>query len=492
MLGLKRRTQIRGGSAASGSRWMVGLLATALTGFAPPLCAMDYRQAIEMVLETHPEISEAAFDKQAIEFELDQARGRYFPRVLLEGRSGPNVRDGTSSSAQGAEDDPLLGWETSARLSQPIFDGFDIDTEVEWAGYRIDAAALRVMERSEFLGLEALKVYTDLQRVEALELLAIENLDYHRQKLAEIQQGVDSGVLGEADLQQARERLLTAENRVTLAQLDVDNARIAFLETVGTAPGTLEPVPPADGLLPETLDAAIEQARLLNPRIRFAKADVGAAEALYRNADAPFYPSVSLEGNLRAGENLDGYRGRDNEAKAEVVVRYEFNGGIDSAARQERLRRVSESRSLLMQQYRYVDNQVRLTWTRLQNERQRLPVLQQQVESSERLLDLYQREFDVGARTLLDLLNTRNSLLQSQIDYVSSQYVELFAQYRVLAAMGELLANLGILPPGDAIPYGVLETTAPGVGGNGDAPRTEPWTRDSVLFSSGAAGAEGR
>jgi len=295
-----------------------------------------------------------------------------------------------------------------------------------------------------------------------------------------------SGVLGEADLQQARERELAAENRVQLAQLDVENARIAFLETVGVEPGSLEPVPRQDGLMPPSLEEAIEKARLLNPRIRFAKADVGAAEALYRNADAPFYPSVSLEGNLRAGENLDGYRGRDNEAKVEVVVRYELNGGIDSAARQERLRRVSESRSLLQQQYRYVDNQMRLTWTRLQNERQRLPVLQQQVESSERLLDLYQREFDVGARTLLDLLNTRNSLLQSQVDYVSSQYVELFAQYRVLAAMGELLANVGIDPPADAIPYGVLETTAPAVGGTGDAPRSHPWTRDSAIFSSGS------
>lgn len=456
-------------------------LALALWVHASPGVALTVEDAVRLVVETHPQIARAAANRQAIEFELDQARGRYFPTLDLTARSGFSYASGSSDNISGADDDPVAGWETRATLTQPIYDGGEIGSDVERQGYRIDAASHRVLERAEFLGLEAVRVYTDFLRNQELLVLAKRNLAYHRGKAAEIDRAVSTGVLGEADMQQARERVFAAKDSLTIAELDVENARIAFIDVVGVAPDGLGEVTPL-AQLPASLGAALAEARSVNPRMLFAQSDIGAAEAQYRGASARMVPSLSLEGDVRSGENLDGFRGRESDARLGLVLRYQFNGGIDSANVQEQLRRVSETRAQLHEQSRFVEQEVRTSWALLESERRRRPVLERQQASAQRLLGLYQREFEVGQRTLLDLLNTRNVLFQAEIDAASSRYVELFAQYRLLASIGSLLPTLEIRPPVDATAYGAVEVSAPPVGDVEDQRRTDPWTPQSRLF----------
>lgn len=461
-----------------------GLVGVAVTLAPAPAPALDVVEAVRLVVETHPEISRAAANKQAIEFELDAARGRYLPTLDVEARGGGSYRDGDSDNASGAAEDPIAGWQARAILAQPIYDGGEIDSDVERQGHRIDGAALRVLERAEFLGLEAVRVYADVLRLQELRGLAEANLAYHRAKAAEIDQAVDAGVLGPADRQQARERVLTAQDQLSLAELDVENARIAFLNAVGVAAAGLAPLPSIRVSVPATLDDALAEARSVNPRVRFAQADIGAAEAQYRGAHARLLPRVSLEGEVRTGDNVDGFRGRDNAANIGVVLRYQFNGGIESAGQQEQLRRVSESRAQLHEQARFVEREVRTSWALLESQRRRRPLLARQAESARELLSLYEDEFDVGARTLLDLLNTRNTLFQAELDLASSLYVERFAEYRVLAAIGVMLPSLGVAGPVDAAAYGAAETGAPDPGALDDQRRTDPWTPASSLFDA--------
>jgi adhesin transport system outer membrane protein len=477
-----QRRRVAGGRRALTRMWaLAGLIAL---GGGAPSSALDVLDAVRLVIETHPEIVRAAANKQAVEFELDAARGRYLPSLDVEARSGLSYRDGDSDNASGAEEDVIAGWRTRAVLAQPVFDGGEIDSEVERQGYRIDGAALRVLERAEFLGLEAVRVYADVLRLQELQALAEDNLRYHRAKAAEIAQAVDVGVFGPADGQQARERMLAAEDQVSLAALDVQNARIAFLETVGVDAAGLSRLPAIGAELPATLDEALAEARRINPRMRFAQADIGAAEARYRAARARLLPQVTLEGDVSAGENIDGFRGRDTGASVGLVLRYQFNGGIDSANRQEQLRRVSESRAQLHEQARFVEQEVRASWALLESQRLRRPLLARQARSARELLALYEQEFDVGARTLLDLLNTRNALFQAELDAASAVYVERFAEYRLMASIGALLPALDIAPPVDAASYGAQETGAPPVGALSDARRSDPWTTRSRLFDA--------
>lgn len=433
-------------------------------GAAVPASGLSVEDAILLVLETNPELSAASANKQAIEFELDQARTFRLPRFTLEAEAGISADNGTTTPSLSSADDAITGYGLRARVAQTIFDGFATRAEIERQAYRVDAAALRVLERSEFLSLEAVRIYSEVLRTRALIGLAQENLAYHREVLRRIEQAFETGVAGIADLQQVEERVFLAEDAVTIFRLDAAEAEAFFLETVGVAAQGLGVVPRIGASVPPALDNALAVARRTNPTIRFLQADVGSAEALSRKVDGNRYPTLDLEAFARYGEDLNGFEGRVEDFGVGVVLRYEFQGGQNRALRQEQIRRVNEARADLLTQVRLVEREVRESWANREAAQRRVALLERQVALSREVRASYEQEFEVGTRSLLDVLNTQISLFEAQINLANLRSLETYINYRLLAAMGVLLPTLGIEPSLDAVPYARAQTRAPDVG----------------------------
>ncbi|PMX90220.1 TolC family protein, partial [Pseudomonas sp. GW460-13] len=66
----------------------------------------------------------------------------------------------------------------------------------------------------------------------------------------------------------------------------------------------------------------------------------------------------------------------------------------------------------------------------------RLVSLKQYVEASDATRVSYGKQFRIGQRSLLDLLNAENEYFSASTAYVTGQYNELASQYRILAGMG--------------------------------------------------------
>ncbi|SHH46033.1 outer membrane protein, adhesin transport system [Cognatiyoonia sediminum] len=430
---------------------------------AGPAQSLTVEEAILFVLETNPEISAAEANKQAIEFELDQARSLGTPRFELEGRAEASINRGTRTSDSTAADGAIGGWEVRGRMVQTLLDGGFVRSEVERQAYRIDGAALRVLERSEFLSLEAVRVYADVLRTRQLVRLARNNVAYHREVFGRIERAYQNGVVGIADYQQAEERVFLADDVLLEFELDAIVAETLFLETVGVDPTNLSSVPSVARLVPATLDEALAKARSLNPTVRFMQADVGAAEALSRRAASELTPDLNLEADVRYGEDIGGFEGEVNDARIGLVLRYDFQGGRKNAAREEQIRRASESRARLLTQVRLVEREVRQSWAALQSAKRRASVLSRQAKLSGELLESYESEFEVGSRSLLDVLNTQNALFQSEANLVNARSTQVFVHYRLLAASGVLLPSFGIELPEDARDYARELERVPGV-----------------------------
>jgi len=443
------------------------LLATAMALpflAASEAAALSLKDAILYVLETNPDIKAAEANKQAIEFELEQARNLRAPRVQLEAWAGASVNRGNATPDLSSAQDWIEGYEVSATISQMLFDGYRTRSEIERQAYRIDAAAWRVLERSEVLSLEAVRLYTEVIRTGRLLALAQENQAYHQKVFNRIQGGFDSGVVGAADVDQAEERLYLAKDTALEFQYDHEDMKTLFLATVGVEAKNLGTVPDIGGSVPGSMEKAIATARQRNPTLRFAQNDVGSAEALSRRVNANQYPSLHLEAQGRVGEDVGGFTGERSDAKIGLIMRYEFQGGRKRAERQEQVRRVNESRAHLLAQSREVEREVRQSWITLESARRRLQTINAQAQLSRRLRGTYEKEFEVGTRSLLDVLNTQNALFQSEANLINARAVEIFVEYRVLASAGVLLATLGIEPPEDAKPYAREAVNAPGVG----------------------------
>lgn len=438
---------LRRGLAAG---WLVGASWLAMA----PALAMDLTEAVSRAVNENPTIGEAVENRRATYQELEQARGLYLPQVDVLGSIGPGLRDSRDTRLAGTDDNWFIRRELSVTLQQLIFDGFATDAEIERQAARVDAAAYRVLERSELIGLDVVEAYLDVLRQIELVDIGRENVAFHERTRGLIRDLVQGGIGPQADLQQGEERLEGARVLSVDIARSLEESQNRFRRLVGSVPDELIVPEGAAGAVPLSLEDALASAATGNPTLKLARSDVDSAKAELKGAESRFYPSLGLEVTGRTGEDLDGDNtGRDTDVRALLVLRYNiFRGGIDTANRQEQVFRQAETERRLASRQREVEELMRNAWSTLERVRERTALLARQVDVSERLLNSYREEYRVGRRALLDILDAQNALVQTRVDFATSRYALMLAEYRVLAISGRLLASLDVVPPREASP----------------------------------------
>lgn len=419
-----------------------------------PARAMTLYEAIKLALEANPEIGQAIANREAIEFELRQAKGLWLPQVDFEGRAGAQNYESPNLAITGGVGGTLPRREASLVVQQLLFDGFNRRGEIEKQASRVDGASNRVYERSEFISLAIVHEYLDIGRLFEVVSYNEANVAYHRKTVGQLKQGVEEGALAVTDEDQAQERLFAAEARLIAARQELNAARIRFNQLVGRPFDSYSEPPPIEPFVPDSLDVAIGVARQNSPLVNIAQADLDSVYGLKKQASAGFYPKVGVELRGRVGEDLEGVEGQVTDLRAELVVRWNlYRGGIDVANWQEQIRRIDEARFALEKAFRDVEEAVRLAWDTRVEGATRLSQLEQQLSAINELIEGYTEQFKIGERSLLDLLNTQNAKVNTQVEVVSARYGVLFADYRLLAATGRLLFSLDITPPKQFYPY---------------------------------------
>ena len=90
---------------------------------------------------------------------------------------------------------------------------------------------------------------------------------------------------------------------------------------------------------------------------------------------------------------------------------------------------------------------MRLSWSALELTLQQKEFLSDHVDAASDTVIAYQKQYRLGKRTLLDLLNTENELFEARKDYLDAEYDEQYAKYRVMNASGNLLTALRVDTP---------------------------------------------
>jgi adhesin transport system outer membrane protein len=416
--------------------------------------AMALKEAIELAISTNPDIGIVASNREAVDEELRQARGLYLPQVDVAagiGRERTNNR-ATRADPNNADALTLTRQEASLTVQQRIFDGFETDSTVKREKARVESAAQRVAENSEFLALDAVGSYLEVLRQRELVRLAEENVRVHTSILDSLKQRLAGGGGSRADVAQTEAR--TARARATLTQTlnDLRDAEATFTRVVGQFPDSLESPEFPSAALPANLDAAVGLAGTSNPTTRIFEADVRSADAEVSLSEAPFYPAVSLEAQTQYNDGREGVD--DYEFNNQVMLRLRWNlfrGGIDRAARQEALARLSESKNRRQRAFLESEQEMRKSWFAFEANQQRVEDLSTSVRFNAETRDAYRQQFEVAQRTLLDVLDAENELFVSSGQLVTAQTNELVASYRILAVAGTLLSTLGVRPPEQAV-----------------------------------------
>ncbi len=424
-----------------------GIFLAAIYGTSSNAQAQTLQEAVQLTIYKNPQIQSAKSERSAVEHEIDQAKAGYYPSIDLSAGIGWEQSSNSGTSGRGEGTTSLRREETSVLLRQMVFDGFATSSEVNRHTARTNARAHTVFGQSEIIGLDAVEAYLNVLRRKELLSLAKENLAIHRKTNDQIKLRSKRGVGRAADAEQSYGRLALAERNTLSETGNLQDAETAFLRVVGELPKDLTAAPspsnPNDNF-PQTLDQALEQALDNHPTLKSANSDIDSAFAQHSTAKAAYMPRLDIEAGASHNNGLDGTRGKNEDAFVMLRLNYNLlNGGRDLARRKETAELINQAKNIRDNTYRQVVESMRLSWVAYQTIKNQLIFFKEHMEASTKSNEAYQKQFNFGQRTLLDLLDSANEMFVAKSAYTEAKYDLLFAEYRILSSKGALNHYLG-------------------------------------------------
>ncbi len=412
--------------------------------------AQSLQEAVQRTVDENPKIQSAKSERSAVEHEISQAKSGYFPTVDIAAGIGWEQSTNPTTRARGDGTVSYGREEASIQFNQMVFDGFATSNEVDRHEARTNSKAYTVFGQSEISALDAVEAYIDVLRRQELLSLAKDNLSVHRKTNDQIQLRSSRGIGRRADADQSSGRLALARKNTLSESGNLKDAETAFLRVIGEFPNNLQPVLEPISALPENLDAAVEQALGNHPILKSANADIDSAFAQHETARAAYMPRLDVEASASHNVDMDGIKGKNEDALAMLRLRYNlFNGGKDIARRKQTAELINQSKDIRDNTYRQVVESMRLSWVAHQTLKSQMEFFRTHRDASIKSNSAYQKQFNIGQRTLLDLLDSANEMFVSKSAYTNAKYDELFAQYRILTSKGALNNYLGVNLPAE-------------------------------------------
>lgn len=420
---------------------LLSVLLLLISGAAWAETAINLPEVVRQAISENPEVQSSWHAFLAATEQQNGAKGGYFPRLDLTAGTGWEHWENSDSA-----DEEFTRSDVALSLRQMVFDGFATRNEVARLGYAKLVRYYEFLATSENIGLEAVRAYLDVLRYRELKKLAADNFIQHRDIFNKVQERVQAGLSRGVDLEQANGRLALAESNFITETTNLYDVSARYLRIVGHAPpSTLaRPEPLTEGI-PSDRETALNLAFQENPSFNAAVENVRSAEAETQVSKAPFMPRVDLQARQNFGRASGDLQDRDGETIVELVLNYNlFAGGSDLAARRQSLQQLNSAKGLRERACRNVRQEFSIAYHDKDSLQEQLRYLNEHQLSAEKARKSYRDQFDIGQRTLLDLLDTENEYFEARRAYVGTSYDYTLAHARTLSAMGRLLKNLNV------------------------------------------------
>jgi outer membrane protein, adhesin transport system len=414
---------------------------------ALPVQAESLTSVVRRTLATNPDLKALSFNRQAIDEELEAARGLGRPTVDARVAAGHRYRESSIGGATvNVSRHSRNRAEAGITASQRLFDGGETRAQVERQTNRVESARHRVQDTANAIALQAAQAYLEIQRTSRVREIAQGNVAAHQRILGKVRARADAGRGASAEVAQATARLNAARTSALEAEARHRDAVSLFIAVVGSRPpARLQPVSPPTRALPANVDHAVAQAQKGSPAIIARMFDARAAAAAIDVARSEFFPKVTAELSADYYSDMDRASGRRGDVTGMIVMRQNlYRGGIDSARVREATARAGEAAATGDLMRRTVEREVRLSWTAMTIARARAETIGKQLEQNRLVIAAYNEQFELGQRTLIDLLDVQNEIFVNETSLVTERFVSNFNVFRVLGAMGRLVPALGI------------------------------------------------
>ena len=399
------------------------------------------KEVAQKVVLTNPEVLSKWHAFKAAGGDVGVARAGFYPRVDYTYSAG---KEDLKQPGVADRDYSRNGY--SVALTQMLYDGFAVSSDVK----RLDKARLtryfELLDAAEAAALEAGRAYYDVIRFRQLLLLAEANYIEHRSSYELLLRRAQSGAGRRVDVEHAAGRLALAELNLNTEAANLHDVTARYLRLVGEQPPTVMFGPARlERDFPASEADALKLAFKQNPTLRAAVENLESAQHEVEMRRSAFHPKFDLRLRTDRTENNDGVTGIRQQNIAEVVLSYNlFNGGADVARQTVFAERKNQALDLRDKACRDIRQTLSIAYNEVHRLQAQRSSIDHQVSSIEKTRDAYKAQFNIGQRSLLDLLDTENELLNARRTAVNADVDINQAYLRTQAGIGKLLEFLGL------------------------------------------------
>lgn len=419
-------------------------LAAALAGFEAQ--AQTLQDALVNAYRDNPGLLVARARLRSVDERQPELLAAAFPGVDFVGSYGWrrfDDRSGTGFASGSSTTSPATA---SLTVTQLLYAGGVTRAALMQAQSNLEAERANLFATEQNTLLAAVTAYADVVREQAVLELNVGNERVLERQLEATRDRFAVGELTRTDVAQAESRLSRARADKIAAEGRLTDSRANYANVVGGPVGVLSPAEPLKDL-PATLEEAIESGRKGSFEVRRARHSEDAARRGIRINAGASYPRVSVSSELstdREQGNRRTSRSNDFSVTARVTMPL-YDGGAVSARMRMAGQVASQRREEHAQAVRNAVEAATGAWQLLQSTRAQIRAIAASVAAAEIALEGVRQETDVGSRTVLDVLDAEQELLDARVSLVRAQHDELVATYRLRRAVGTLTAeDLGL------------------------------------------------
>ncbi|TAH33056.1 MAG: type I secretion protein TolC [Alphaproteobacteria bacterium] len=404
--------------------------------------AETLQEAMLDAYKQNPTLQAKRVELRAVDETLAEALSGYRPTVSLDANAGISKSDSNSSSLTSSNDDTLTPRAAALTVVQPLFRGGRTVAATNRAEFDIQSTRAELHQTEQQILLSAVAAYMDVLHDRAVVELNQNNQNVLERQLKATEDRFTVGELSRTDVSQAESRVERAKAGVITAQGQVATSQARYERIVGHLPGPEINHPVALTGLPASRQEAIEQAEKNNPQIQSAIFREKSAKESVDEIRGLELPEVSLTGSVSS--SWEQFRDGDqtDESSALVQLSFPFYQGGAVMARTRAAGEVANQRRLqLTEANRAVAELAGSAWDDLATARANIEAYQASIKAAEIALEGVKQEQEVGSRTVLDVLDAEQELLDARVSLVLAQRNEVIASYALLAAVGRLTAQ---------------------------------------------------
>lgn len=405
--------------------------------------AIGLKDAAVETLTTNPKVLEKKKEFNMAISDLDIAKSGYKPKVDFRASTG---REQSDTKTTGYKDVKLNSETEGVTFSQNLFEGFATQANVDLKKTKLKALSFSFEETVNDTLLNLSKAYIDVIKNQELFLIEKDNTKIHEKIFSDVKMQIDNGTGRVSNLKDIGAKLALSYANLLVQENNYKDALASFHKIFGRyeKSETLEPVQ-FNFSLPGSLEDLLNKTLAANPSILAQNAEVQASHLTNKLSKSAYYPSLDFEFNAKRANNTSGIEGTDKTASAMVNLKYNlYNGNADEAKNQQNISAIHKQIQMTNNIRREVMQNATLAWNEYKSLEEQIGYLTLYKETAEEKKNIFQEEFDLGRRSLTDLLDAADDYDNSRRKMVASKYELIKSKFRLLDAMGTINSFFGV------------------------------------------------